>query len=86
VRIRTISITGGTARPHAWENDLLWYDPHRYYANFVVLQANDPGTVPGVERVFGRPALTHRVGAKEILVYHKNLLAEVRRPISSPVS
>ena len=42
--------------------------------------------MPAVERVFGRPALTHRVGAKEILVYHKNLLAEVRRPIPQPVS
>ena len=86
VQIRVISITGGAARPYAWENDLLWYDPHRYYANFVVLQGNDPGTVPAVERVFGRPALTHGIGAKEILVYHKNLLAEVRRPISKPVS
>jgi hypothetical protein len=86
VRIRMISITGGAARPRAWENDLLWYDPHRYYANFVVLQGGDPGTVPGVERVFGRPALTHSVGAKEILVYHKNLLAEVRPAISNPVS
>lgn len=86
VQIRTISVTGGVARPYAWETDLLWYDPHRHYANFVVIQGNDPGTVPGVERVFGRPALTHRIGAKEILVYHKNLLAEVRRPIPKPVS
>jgi hypothetical protein len=47
---------------------------------------NDPGSVPDIERVFGRPALTHTIGAREILVYHKNLLAEVRRPITKPVS
>jgi hypothetical protein len=87
VQIRVIIPTGSAARPYAWETDLLWYDPHHYYANFVILQGGDGGTVPTIERIFGRPAYTHTIGPKEmILVYRKNLLTEVRRAIPKPVS
>jgi hypothetical protein len=86
VQIRTIIPTGGAARPYPWETNLLWFDPHHYYANFVILQGGDGGTVPTIERIFGRPAYTHTIGAAEILVYRKNLLTEVRRAILKQVS
>ena len=58
-------------------------------ANFVVLYpgvANYPGGVPGdgpfddmqaVLATFGHPAATYHVGSATVLVWHKNLLADL---------
>jgi hypothetical protein len=69
VRIRTIKVRGGAVRPFPWETNLDWFDPARHCANFVLVQGNkDPATVPALERIFGRPTLTDRLGNVEILV------------------
>jgi len=86
VQIRTIKVRGGAVRPFPWETNLGWFDPARHTANFVLVQGNkDPATVPVLERIFGRPTQTDRLGTFEILVYDKNLLTEVRRPITRPL-
>jgi len=79
VQVRSIKVYDGAAVPYAWETNSLWFDPSRHDANFVLinLNDNDPQTVPAIERIFGRPALAHRTGDVEILVYHKNLLTQV---------
>jgi len=79
VQIRSIKVYEGKAVPFAWETNSLWFDPARHYANFVVvnLNDNDPQTVPAIERIFGRPALAHRSGDVQVLVYHKNLLTRL---------
>jgi hypothetical protein len=87
VQIRAIKVTGGNVRPFPWETNLTWFDPARRDANFVVVQGGkDPATVPTLERIFGRPALTHSIGGLEILVYGKNLLTEVQPPVTRPLS
>jgi hypothetical protein len=99
VQIRTIKFHYGPgeayALPYPWEANTFWYDPARHYADFVVVQNNDPQTVQKVEQYFGRPVLTHHVGGPggiEVLVYHKNLLTQVRQfsqlkpPVMPPVS
>jgi len=86
VQIRTIKVRGGVVRPFPWETNLGWFDPARHRANFVLVQGNkDPATVPALERIFGRPTQADRLGTFEILVYDKNLLTEVRRPVTRPL-
>jgi hypothetical protein len=86
VQIRTIKVIGGKPVPYAWETNTLWFDPSRHYANFIVAEDNDPGTVPVLEGIFGKPAYTHRLGGIEILVYSKNLLTELKPAIMPRVS
>jgi len=92
VQIRTLKFYKNEAVPYPWEASTLWYEPSLHYANFVVTENDDPQTVPYIERVLGKPALTHRVGKIEVLVYHKNLLNQVTQfsqlkpPVMPPVS
>lgn len=87
VQIRTIKVRGGAVRPFPWETNLDWFDPARHRANFILVQGGkDPATVAALERIFGKPVMTERIGTYEILVYRKNLLTEVKRPITRPLS
>ena len=100
VQIRTVKLHYGPdneayALPYPWEANTFWYDPARHYADFVVIQNGDPQTVQKVENYFGRPVLTHHFGGPGgigVLVYHKNLLTQVRQfsqlkpPVMPPVS
>ncbi|MBO0875330.1 MAG: hypothetical protein J2P19_18255, partial [Pseudonocardia sp.] len=61
--------------------------PARHRANFILVQGGkDPATVAALERIFGKPVMTERIGTYEILGYRKNLLTEVKRPITRPLS
>ena len=93
VQIRTVEFyQGRQADPYPWETSAFWFDPALHYANFVVDQDSNPAQVSVIERVFGKPALTHNIGSMQILVYHKNLLTQVvqlsqlKPPIMPPVS
>lgn len=86
VQIRALKMVGGVPRPFPWETDLLWFDPARYDANFVVVQGADPAKVSVIEHVFGKPAETGTVAGREILIYHKNLLRLVKPARPKPTS
>ncbi len=79
VQVRTVGVNGREITPYYWETNKLWYDPARYYANFV-LAYTTPGNIPPAswERAFGKPAVIDRVGNAEVLIYHKNLLNQVK--------
>ena len=79
VQVRTVQLSGRKVHPYYWEANLLWYDPARYYANFVLVDISGDGGLPltSAERAFGRPAATHRAGNIEVLIYHRNLLTQV---------
>jgi hypothetical protein len=68
--------------PYLWETDEANYDPARRYANFVV--ADGPAALPGMklsaELTFGRPAQIYQADGYTILVWDKNLLAELNGP------
>ena len=87
VALRTIfGFRGHDALIDAWNAKFAWYDPSRYDATFVVLQQSDPTlTAAQVTRAFGQPAAIHRSANWEILIYHKNLLRQVRQPALPPV-
>jgi hypothetical protein len=68
--------------PYLWETDEANYDPARRYANFVV--ADGPSALPGMklsaELTFGKPAQTYQADGYTIMVWNKNLLAELNGP------
>jgi hypothetical protein len=80
VDVRTVLVTGQEIAPWAWEMYRGWYDPARHYANFIVIDLvkNDLG--PEAEPFFGKPVSTHRVAGWEILIYHRNLLEQLKPP------
>jgi len=83
VQVRQVTVDGTRIVPYKWNSDAAWYDPRQASANFVVFA---PGTAeyPGwtanraVLATFGPPAYSYRVGAYRILVWHQNLLRDLR--------
>ena len=74
-----------------WESKPSWYDPGLYDARFLIV----PSTVAGcsfgthdqwlatVHRLFGAPAASYRVANVLVLVWHKNLLPLISKPVGS---
>jgi hypothetical protein len=72
------------ARPRAYQSEASWADPRLRYANFVVNTSVDGprSDIPyrDLLAAFGRPAATYHVGAFVIMVWHRNLLDDLRGP------
>jgi len=89
LRIRPVELDGRRLYPFHDLQDSQWYNPASATANFVLLYpgaASYPGGVPGdgpfddlqaVLATFGKPAATYHVGSATVLVWHKNLLADL---------
>lgn len=89
VSVRPVQVAGGRVRPYPALRKAQWYDPADATADFVVLYpgvAGYPGGLPGdasfanrqaVIATFGDPAATYRVGSSTVLVWHKNILADL---------
>jgi hypothetical protein len=85
IQVRTVRLRHNEITPYPWETKFSWFDPALHYANFVIVDYNDPPYLtPKVRQIFGKPALTHRIGAFDILVYHKNLLTQVKPAVLPP--
>ena len=85
-RVHLIAVSWGADKsvPRAYQSDASWYDPQLHYANFVVNTGADqpPAVIPSgdLSRAFGRPAKIYHDGPYTILVWNKNLLADLGRP------
>ncbi len=89
VRLRPVRVDGGRVHPFLDLQKADWYKSGRATADFVVLYpgaAGYPGGLPGdasfanwqaVLATFGKPASTYRVGSSAVLVWHKNILADL---------
>ena len=83
VRIRSVQPSGGLIASNLYESKAAWYQPDHNYASFVVLFPGVTG-YPGftakraVLATFGTPARTYHLGRYQVLVWHKNLLRELR--------
>ncbi len=91
VQVRTVGLVGVPngveVTPYAWETNTLWFNPSRYYANFVIFDLSDKADLPANgDQIFGKPAETYRIANWEILVFKKNLLKLVKPPKLAPVS
>jgi hypothetical protein len=73
-----------TTGPDLWLAKPEWYDPATQRANFIVL-SNTPGFTNNwepralISKYFGHPARTYNFGPYTVMVWNKNLLADVPR-------
>jgi hypothetical protein len=85
-RVHLVGVSWGAGKsvPRAYQSDASWYDSSLHYANFVVNTAADqpPNVIPSgdLRRAFGPPARIYHDGPYTILVWNKNLLADLGRP------
>ena len=89
VSIRPVRVAGGRVNRFLQLESAYWYEPARATADFVVLYpgaASYPGGLPGdasfedmraVLATFGPPASTYHVGSSTVLVWTKNILADL---------
>jgi hypothetical protein len=87
VRLRAVSWQPGGPVPRLYQSEVSWYDPVTNGASFVVnTTADGPDSVipaPEITAAFGPPAQTYVYGPYTIMVWDKNLLAELHGPPSS---
>jgi hypothetical protein len=86
VRLRVVSWQPGGPVPRFYQSKASWFDPATNYANFVVNTTVDgpDSVIPRQEIVtaFGQPARTYVYGPYTIMVWSRNLLAELHGPPS----
>jgi len=85
-RVHLVAVSWGAHEsvPRAYQSDASWYDPQLHYANFVVNTGADQpkAVIPSddLRNAFGPPAKVYHDGPYTILVWNKNLLADLGRP------
>jgi len=83
ITVRQIALSNGAlTRPTPRETKASWYDPAHNYADFIVASDAEPGEWSGVRaaavRTFGPPSRNAHPAGYSVLIWHKNLLADVR--------
>ena len=71
---------GGLA-PWHWEMDMCIFDPATRSANFVLSMPGDVVSPARAALAFGRPARVYHFGVYTILVWNRNILRNLGRPI-----
>lgn len=83
--VRVIPAQPGPASPDSWVTRPSWYDPESHCANFVIAGKYTASAttypVRTVLRDFGRPAREYRFDGYVIMVYDRNLLRSMHRPV-----
>ncbi|HEX6932844.1 MAG TPA: hypothetical protein VF162_11920, partial [Streptosporangiaceae bacterium] len=82
VAVRAVLAHGTQITSDYWETRAAWFRPAAGYATFIVLVPAPPGfkrypTVASVRRTFGQPAHIYYVRDCTIMVWNKNLLADL---------
>jgi len=88
VAIRTASWHTYGAVPRAYESEASWYDPRVSYANFIIsntADGNEVSVVPSEDILAfaGPPAHTYHYKTFTVMVWNKNLLADLGHPPSA---
>ncbi len=85
-RVHLLGVSWGADKsvPRAYQSEASWYDPNLHYANFIVNTGADKpqAIIPSGDwlKAFGPPAKTYHDGPYTIMVWNKNLLADLGRP------
>ena len=86
VRLLTVSWLPSGGVPRAYQSTISWYDPRTHHANFVLTSTADGWTdlIPRAEilALAGPPAHTYHFQTFTIMVWNKNLLADLGSPPS----
>lgn len=84
-RVRVIPAEPVPTSPYSWLTRPSWYNPGEYSADFVIAGTDPASTVTypvsKVVRELGRPAREYTFDGYVIMVYDRNLLREVTRPV-----
>jgi hypothetical protein len=78
----TLNTAGTRLAPYRWEADMRLFDPATHQADFLVLTNYPVVTRQAAIKTFGQPAKTYHYQAYTILVWHKNLLRYLGKPVS----
>jgi hypothetical protein len=85
-RVHLVGVSWGADKsvPRIYQSEISWYDPTLRYANFIVNTGADKpqALIPPGDwiKAFGPPAKTYHDGPYTIMVWNKNLLADLGRP------
>jgi hypothetical protein len=85
-RVHLVGVSWGADKsvPRIYQSEVSWYDPTLHYANFIVNTGADKpkALIPPGDwlTAFGPPARTYQDGPYTIMVWNKNLLADLGRP------
>jgi hypothetical protein len=85
-RVHLLGVSWGADKsvPRIYQSELSWYNPTLHYANFVVNTGADQpkAIIPSGDllKAFGRPAKVYQYGPYTVMVWNKNLLADLGRP------
>jgi hypothetical protein len=85
-RVHLVGVSWGADKsvPRLYQSEISWYDPTLHYANFIVNTGADKpqALIPPGDwiKAFGPPAKTYHDGPYTIMVWNKNLLADLGRP------
>jgi len=85
-RVRVAATKGSGRLAYTWVTKPAWYEASKSYANFVIATPGKSGShfafsESAVRRVFGKPAHIYRDGKYVIMVWNKNLLLQVPKPV-----
>ena len=81
ITVRQVSLSHGTlVRPLSWGFQAGWYDPAAHQRGLPGRHATPPGVTGRAprSRAFGPPAQVLRPPGYTVLVWHKNLLGDIR--------
>jgi hypothetical protein len=75
------ALDGARLSPFRWEADMRQSDPATHQPNFLVLAHYPDVTLPRAMKTFGQPAKTYHYQEYTILVWPKNLLRYLDKPV-----
>jgi len=82
IQVRPVDTGPKGIQQYGWESKSTWYDPSLHYANFLVVDVTNPIAVQyagpkQAAKQFGPPVQTVLLAGQEILIWNKNLLADL---------
>jgi hypothetical protein len=85
--VRIAPVTDGASYGYLWESKTAWFDPAVSSANFVIAHLQRLGSgylfVNTAIGWYGKPAKVYHLGKTVVLVYDRNLLTSVIKPVRS---
>lgn len=84
VKVRPLNTEPRGIVQYMWDSNSTWYDPGKHYADFIVFGLGSGSSVYARPQQavaqFGAPVRTVQLPGEEIMIWHKNLLAELPAP------
>ena len=83
ITVSSVLVSGGKLVPGTWETSQQQYEAPQHYANFVVVQDDQPYPaqwLQAAELTFGHPQQIYRLGQYTVMAWRTNLLSHLDQP------